>query len=142
MAKEPIILSEEITPPPALVRAGLESLPVIIRAQGERASRRFIEFFTASIRNRNTRMAYARAVKQFFDWCEDHRLGLDDIEPIAIAAYIEELGSQIARPSVKQHLAAIRQLFDYLVTGGVLVSTPRRLGATMNSSGGFATMLV
>src|ERR1700746_2321077 len=117
MAKQPIILSEEIIPPPALVRAGLESLPAIIRAQGERAARRFIEFFTATIRNRNTRMAYARAVKRFFDWCDEHHLGLEDIEPIAIAAYIEELGSGIAKPSVKQHLAAIRQLFDYLVTG-------------------------
>jgi integrase/recombinase XerD len=124
MAKEPIILADEIIPPPALVRAGLETLPTIIRAEGERASRRFIEFFTATIRNRNTRMAYARAVKRFFDWCDDHHLGLEDIEPIAIAAYIEELGSEIAKPSVKQHLAAIRQLFDYLVTGGILVSTP------------------
>jgi hypothetical protein len=34
MAKPPIILSEEIIPPPALVRAGLETLPAIIRAQG------------------------------------------------------------------------------------------------------------
>jgi hypothetical protein len=59
--------------------------------QGESAGRRFIEFFTATIRNRNTRMAYARAVKRFFDWCEDHRLGLEDIEPIAIAAYIDRV---------------------------------------------------
>jgi hypothetical protein len=62
--------------------------------------------------------------KRFFDWCDKHHVGLEDIEPIAIAAYIEELGAEIAKPSVKQHLAAIRQLFDYLVTGGVLVSTP------------------
>ena len=124
MAKQAIILTDQIIPPPALVRAGLEMLPAAIAAQGERAGRRFVEFFTATIRNRNTRMAYARAVKRFFDWCEDHRLGLEDIEPIAIAAYIEELGSEIAKPSVKQHLAAIRQLFDYLVTGGILVSTP------------------
>ena len=51
-------------------------------------------------------------------------LGLEEVEPVAISAYIEELGTEIAKPSVKQHLAAIRQLFDYLVTGGVLVSTP------------------
>jgi site-specific recombinase XerD len=69
-------------------------------------------------------MAYARAVKQFFDWCEDHRLSLDDIEPIAIAAYIEQLGINAAKPTVKQNLAAIRQLFDYLVTGGILPSNP------------------
>jgi integrase/recombinase XerD len=69
-------------------------------------------------------MAYARAVKRFFDCCEEHHLGLEDIEPIAIVAYIEELGFEIGKPSVKQHLAAIRQLFDYIVTGGVLLSTP------------------
>jgi site-specific recombinase XerD len=51
-------------------------------------------------------------------------LGLDDIEPIAISAYIELLGTEMARPSVKQHLAAIRQLFDYLLTGGILPSDP------------------
>jgi hypothetical protein len=63
MAKQPIILTDQIIPPPALVRAGLETLPAIIRAQGERASRRFIEFFTATIRNRNTRMAYSAGGK-------------------------------------------------------------------------------
>jgi hypothetical protein len=44
-----------------------------------RASRRFIQFFTANIRNRNTHAAYARLVKQFFDWCEDRRLELEEI---------------------------------------------------------------
>jgi hypothetical protein len=67
MGKQPIILTNEIAPTPALVRAGMDALPMAIAAQGERASRRFIEFFTATIRNRNTRMAYARAVKDFFD---------------------------------------------------------------------------
>jgi len=124
MAKEPIVLTNEIAPTPALMRAGMDALPAAILAHGERASRRFIEFFTATIRNRNTRTAYARAVKQFFDWCEDHRLGLDDIEPIAIAAYIEQLGTNVAKPTVKQNLAAIRHLFDYLVTGGLLPSNP------------------
>jgi site-specific recombinase XerC len=37
---------------------------------------------------------------------------------------VEELSSDIAEPSAKQHLAAIRQLFDYLVTGGALVASP------------------
>ena len=72
-SRQPIVLTDEIIPPPALIRAGMDALPSIIRAQGERASRRFIEFFTANIRNRNTRTAYARAVKQFLDWCEDRQ---------------------------------------------------------------------
>jgi hypothetical protein len=78
--KQTIILMDEIVPPPALVRAGLDALPTIIRAKGERASRRFLEFFTANIRNRNTRAAYARAVKQFFDWTDKRHLELREIE--------------------------------------------------------------
>jgi hypothetical protein len=124
LPKPTMLLTDQIIPPPALVRAGLEALPAIVRAQGERASRRFIEFFTASIRNRNTRMAYARAVKQFFDWCDDRQLELADIEAITVATYIEQLGTKASKPTVKQHLAAIRQLFDYLTTGGILDVNP------------------
>ncbi len=124
VARQPIILTDEIVPPPALIRAGLEALPTIVRAQGERASRRFIQFFTANIRNRNTRAAYARAVKQFFDWCEDRRLELEEITPLSVAAYVEQLGTEASKPTVKQHLAAIRQLFDYLTTGGILEVNP------------------
>jgi len=85
-----ILLTEALTPPPALVRAGLETLPAIIRNRGERASRRFIEFFTASIRNRNTRAAYARAVKQFLGWCEDRRLELHDIDALTVATALDK----------------------------------------------------
>jgi hypothetical protein len=42
--------------------------PALIAAVGERASYRFFEFFTANIRNPNTRRAYARAAVEFFDW--------------------------------------------------------------------------
>jgi site-specific recombinase XerD len=117
-------LTDEVAPPTVLIRAGMSALPSSILSRGERVGRRFIEFFTANIRNRNTRLAYARAVKQFFDWTEAQSLRLDDIEPISVAAYIEQLGTGMAKPSIKQHLAAIRQLFDYLVTGGILPSNP------------------
>ncbi|MGC1863736.1 MAG: hypothetical protein WA733_22095 [Methylocystis sp.] len=42
--------------------------PALIAAVGERASYRFLEFFTANIRNPHTRRAYARAAVEFFDW--------------------------------------------------------------------------
>ncbi len=58
----------------------------INRAQGERASRRFIEFFTANIHNRNTRMASARAIKHFFDWCDKRNSELEEIAPLSVAA--------------------------------------------------------
>src|SRR5262245_39954415 len=83
-------------------------VPVIIAAAGERATTRFLEFFAATIRNKNTRAAYKRAVFRFFAWCYHYELGqLENIEPLHVAAYIEAMLEQrkAAKPSVKQHLA-------------------------------------
>jgi site-specific recombinase XerD len=41
-----------------------------------------------------------------------------------VAAYVEQLGSRTAKPTVKQHLVAIRQLFAYLTSGGILEINP------------------
>jgi site-specific recombinase XerD len=93
-------------------RAGRVMLPAIIAAAGDRAKRRFVEFFTANIRNPNTRRAYARAVGRFFRWCDERGITLHGVEPVIVAAYIEELTGERSRPTVKQHLAAIKMLFD------------------------------
>ncbi len=98
------------------------NVPAVINRAGGNARKRFLEFFTATIRNENTRMAYARAVGSFFRWCETYRLELIDIEPIHVAAYIERHPG--SPPTVKQHLAAIRMLFDWLVIGQVLAMNP------------------
>src|SRR5215471_21732986 len=92
-------------------------VPALIAGAGDQAARRFLEFFAATIRNPNTRMAYYRAVLRFCAWCDQHQLGeLVAIEPLHVAAYIEGLQHAYAKPSVKQHLAALRMLFDWLVT--------------------------
>ena len=41
-----------------------------------------------------------------------------------VAAYIERLQGERSAPTVKQHLACIRMLFDWLVTGQVMPSNP------------------
>ncbi len=105
-----------------LVSVSGAQVPALISVLDERAHWRFVEFFTANIRNPNTRAAYARAVAQFFSWCEAHGIGLHDIKPVVVAAYIEQHPG--AKPTVKLHLAAIRQLFDWLVTGQVLSQNP------------------
>jgi integrase/recombinase XerD len=99
-------------------------LPALIADAGERAGKRFVEFFTATIRNANTRKAYARAVASFFQWCEVRGIRLDQIEPVMVAAYIEELCGTHSRPTVKQHLAGIKMLFDWLTSGGVIPHNP------------------
>ena len=104
--------------------SGSTAVPSVVMAAGKKAGLRFIEFFTANIRNPNTRRAYHRACCDFFRWCESGGLALDQIGPVHVAAYIERLGKDLARPSVKQSLAAIRMLFDWLVTGQVVPVNP------------------
>lgn len=92
--------------------------------RSEDRGKRFWEFFTANIRNKNTRKAYFIAVSRFSDWCEQRKLQLSQVQPIHVAAYIEQLGKLHSKPTVKQHLAAIRMLFDWLVTGQVIPLNP------------------
>ncbi|MCH7727472.1 MAG: tyrosine-type recombinase/integrase [Planctomycetes bacterium] len=98
------------------------TIPAIIAESGPQTVRRFVEFFTAEIPNRNTRAAYARAMASFCAWCDKRQLQLETITPVAIAAYLEQHSGSI--PTRKQHLAAIRHLFDYLVTGNILMVNP------------------
>lgn len=106
-----------------LDRLGFTSMPGVIEASGDAGIRRFLEFFVVTIRNRNTRLAYAQAIRQFFEWTEARGVrSLDAIEPVVIAAYIE--AHQGSPPTVKQHLAAIRMLFDWLVTGQIVKHNP------------------
>jgi integrase/recombinase XerD len=100
-------------------------VPGLVVDAGERAARRFLEYFAVTIRNKNTRTAYMHACAGFFAWCEHHKIGqLADIEPLHVAAYIEALGKDFEKPTVKQHLAAIRMLFDWLVTGQIVATNP------------------
>src|SRR6266849_2609481 len=110
--------------PIVLLTASDAVVPALIAARGRHAGRRFVEFFTANIRNPNTRKAYYRAACEFFDWCDKARFGLLDIEPVHVAAWVEDLGRRFSPPTVKQWLAAVRMLFDWLVVGQVLAVHP------------------
>jgi site-specific recombinase XerD len=65
-----------------------------------------------------------RAIGPFLAWCEERGLELRQVEPMAVAAYIERLTQERAPQTVKQHLAAIRMLFDWLVTGQIVPFNP------------------
>jgi site-specific recombinase XerC len=105
-----------------LPSAAVAAVPALYAPTPE-AAKRFIEYFAAHIRNPNTRRAYLHAVREFADWCTQQRFDeLVDIEPLHVAAYIEQLTARLAKPSVKQHLAAIRMLFDWLVVGHVVAT--------------------
>ena len=100
-------------------------VPAIIAKLGDHAAWRYVEFFTANIRNPHTRRAYARACSRFFAWCDQRGLTLSAIRPHDVATYIEQLQAvEASAPLVKQQLAAVRMLFDWLVVGQVMPANP------------------
>ncbi len=99
-------------------------LPAIVQRAGPTAIERVVEFFSAEIANPSTRTAYANAVARFFNWCDNRGLSLDQVSRATIADYVEELQSTYRGSTAKQHLAAIRRLFDWLVIGQVVPSNP------------------
>ena len=122
--------SEDLTVSPSTATAlpvastGPGGLPALY-APDARASRRALEFFTAHIRNPHTRKAYAEAAAGFADWCGAHGVAhLRDVEPVHVAAHVEDLQLRMAAPSVKLRLAGLRMLFDWLVVGQIIPANP------------------
>ena len=125
--------------PATLVRAAAAAsmlVPRLIADAGEHASLRFLDFFTANIRNPNTRAAYAVAVRAFFSWLDANVAPLAAVRTHHVSAYVEFLGRRYRAPTVKQHLAAIRMLFDWLIVGQIFAgpNPPPRCAARSTSS--------
>ena len=107
-----------LSPAPSLTSAALY-------APTPKAAQRVLEFFTAQINNDHTRKAYLNATRRFADWCAAHGLQqLDQVQAFHVAAFVKHLQGQFTPPTVKQHLAALRMLFDWLVTGHVIAVNP------------------
>jgi site-specific recombinase XerC len=103
----------------------LAACPALIAASGARAQFRFLEFFAANIRNPHTRRAYLRAVGEFLDWCASAGVSsITAVQPLHVATWIEGQTRKLSAPTVKQQLAALRHLFDWLVTGQIVPTNP------------------
>jgi site-specific recombinase XerC len=108
-----------------LALATSSQVPALIASAGDRASIRFLEFFSANIRNPHTRRAYYRAAEEFLAWCASAGVpSIAAIEPIHVATWIEAGTRELSAPSIKQRLSALRHLFDWLVNGQVVPANP------------------
>jgi len=100
-------------------------LPVLVASAGDRAGIRFLEFFASTIRNPHTRRAYGRAITDFFTWCGEHRVAsITAVQPLHVASWVELQTREMSAPTAKLRLAAIRHLFDWLVTGQIVPTNP------------------
>jgi len=101
------------------------TVPALVIAAGDRAGLRFLEFFASAIRNPHTRRAYVRAAGDFLAWCAGAGVSsITAVQPLHVAAWIELQTQTHSAPTVKQRLAAIRHLFDWLVTGQIVPHNP------------------
>ncbi len=124
MPNYPTLIPKTTTPTPETLPGGGIQLPALFSPDSATAQR-VLEFFTANIRNPHTRKAYATAVRGFAAWTDTIGIAhLRYIKPLHVAAYIEQLQSRLAAPSVKLQLAAIRMLFDWLVVGQIVPTNP------------------
>jgi site-specific recombinase XerD len=100
----------------------LQSCPAAVAAAGPFARFAWDEFFAGELANPHTRVAYARAVRRFLDWCEEAGLPLHAIAPGHVGDYFARHSGSI--PTKKLHLAAVRRFFDRLVVRHVVVLNP------------------
>jgi site-specific recombinase XerD len=109
----------------AIVKTGFATSAMLMAAS-PKAHMRMLEFFGASIRNENMRKAYMTACATFCAFLADNDVtALEDIGPLHGAAYFEAMkGAKRSLATQEQHMAAMRMLIDYLVTGGIFAHNP------------------
>ncbi|MGL4461275.1 MAG: tyrosine-type recombinase/integrase [Planctomycetia bacterium] len=117
-----LILSEPSTAVVTAILPISAGVPRIVVDAGPAAGFVWEEFFSGQLRNRNTRTAYLRAVHRFFRWIEPKGILLPQITPGIVGDYLDSHPG--SAPTKKQHLAALRRLFDLLVVRHVVVLNP------------------
>lgn len=91
----------------------------------ENSKQAFYEFFGATIRNPNTRIAYLYAVRSFFNWAAE--LGISDerdIDALLVSRWVDDQLDIHSVPTVKQRLAALKMLFNHLVLRKIVDQNP------------------
>src|SRR5437763_9899516 len=96
--------------------------PAIVKAAGKAAEFAWEEFFQAEIANAHTRKNYMHAVRRFLAWVEARGLELPRVAPGDVGEYLQ--GPELAVPTKKLHLAALRRFFDRLVNRHACVINP------------------
>ncbi|MHC5538990.1 tyrosine-type recombinase/integrase [Singulisphaera rosea] len=96
--------------------------PAIVKLAGKSAEFAWEEFFQAEIANAHTRKNYMHAVRRFLGWVEERNLEMVRIAPGDVGEYLQ--GLELAVPTKKLHLAALRRFFDRLVNRHVCIINP------------------
>jgi integrase/recombinase XerD len=83
-----------------------------------RTAETFLELLGARVRNANTRSAYQVAWRSFLAFCSARQLELENVKAYHVGAWLDQHPG--SRSTQRQHLAAVRLLFDSLMMRGVV----------------------
>jgi site-specific recombinase XerD len=82
----------------------------------------FLELMGARVRNPNTRSAYRVAWRSFLAFCSARQLELESVKAYHVGSWLDQHPG--SRSTQRQHLAAVRLLFDLLMMRGVVEYNP------------------
>ena len=82
----------------------------------------FLELLGARVRNPNTRSAYRVAWRSFVAFCSARQLELGEVKAYHVGSWLDQHPG--SRSTQRQHLAAVRLLFDSLMMRGVVEYNP------------------
>ena len=82
----------------------------------------FLELLGARVRNPNTRSAYQVAWRSFLAFCSARKLELESVKAYHVGAWLDQHPG--SRSTQRQHLAAVRLLFDSLMMRGLVEYNP------------------
>src|SRR5208282_2163087 len=97
-------------------------LPGTSESKRVKTAETLLNILEGRIRNKSTRSAYKTAWRSFFEFCSEYKLELDRVKPYHFGLWLKRHTGSVA--THRQHLAAVRLLFDHLLEKGVVDTNP------------------
>ena len=97
-------------------------IPDARESKRQKTADTLLNILEGRIRNKNTRSAYKNAWRLFFQFCSEYKLELDKVKPYHVGMFLKRHTGSIA--TQRQHLSAIRLLFNELLEQGVAELNP------------------
>src|SRR5271165_1533690 len=119
MIEGPVAENRECT---EVILTAVDLVPGSSESKRQKTAETLLNILEGRIRNKNTRSAYKAAWRSFFEFCTAYKLELERVKPYHFGLWLKRHPGSIA--TQRQHLAAVRLLFDHLLEKGVVELNP------------------
>ena len=119
MIEDPVTEHREVT---EVVFTAADLISGSSESKRAKVSETLLNILEGRVRNSNTRKAYKAAWRSFFAFCSEYKLELDRVKPYHFGLWLKRHTGSVA--TQRQHLAAVRLLFDHLLEKGVVDINP------------------